>query len=180
MKAFPSARVVGILILVVGVAGSSLAAPASQTAPDKVTSMIDQIFAQVPTGDQRSVVFKDDLERVYLAFYVSTYADIREVRAYSITFRNVNEFADEQQAIDGMLEAGDYAGAFDGLLGLMRLDLGSKYVSDVGVDGIHEGDVAVGEGHMRDRFHNQVFTDYASANEAYMHWLERGVALSQS
>jgi hypothetical protein len=125
-------------------------------------------------------VYKDDLERTYLAFYVSTYVDIREVRAYSITFRNVSEFTDEQQAIDGFLEAGSYAEAFDGLLGVMRLDLGSQYVSDVGLDGIHEGEVAVGEGHMQDRFHTQVFPDHAAANDAYMHWLERAVALSPS
>ncbi|MGD8328514.1 MAG: hypothetical protein PVJ49_03705 [Acidobacteriota bacterium] len=179
MKAFPSARMIGIVLLVVGVAGSSLAAPASQTAPDKVATMVDQVFAQVPTGDQRSVVFKDDLERTYLAFYISTYADIREVRAYSITFRNVSEFDDEQQVIDSAIAAGNYAEAFDALLSVMRLDLGSQYVSDVGVDGIQDAEVAVGEGHMRDRFHNQVFADYASANEAYLHWLERAIALSQ-
>lgn len=180
MKAFLSARVIGIVLLVVGVAGSGIATPASQTAPDKVSAMIDQIFARVPTGDQRSVVYKDDLERTYLAFYISTYVDVREVRAYSITFRNVSEFADEQKAIDGFIDSGDYAAAFDGLLSLMRLDLGSKYVSDVGVDGIQDAEVPVGQGHMRDRFHNQVFSDYAAANEAYLHWLERAVALSRN
>jgi hypothetical protein len=180
MRAFPAARVLGVLILIVGVAGSSLAAPASQTAPDKVATMIDQIFANVPTGDQRAVVYKDDLERVYLAFYVSTYADVKEVRAYSITFRNVREFADEQQTIDAAIEAGNYAEAFDALLGVMRLDMGSKYVSDVGLDGVHTGEVAVGEGSMQDRFHQSIFADHAAANEAYMHWLERAVALAES
>jgi hypothetical protein len=152
----------------------------SQTAPDKVSAMIDTIFADVPTGDQRVVVLKDDRERVYLAFYVSTYADVKELRAYSITFRNTREYVDEAGAIDASIDSGDYAAAFDNLISVMRLDLGSKYVSDVGLDGVHEGDVAVGAGHMRDRFHKQVFVDYEAANAAYMHWLERAVALSES
>lgn len=180
MGAFPFARAVGVLILMVGVAGSSLAAAASQAAPDKVAAMIDTIFANVPPGDQRSVVYKDDRERVYLAFYISTYAGMKELRAYAITFRNVKEFAEEQSAIDGFINGGNYAEAFDLLIGLMRLDLGAKYVSDVGLDGVHEGEVAVGQGHMRDRFHNYVFADHAAANEAYMHWLERAVTLAGS
>ena len=180
MKAFPTARVLGVVFLIVGVAGSGLATPASQTTPDKIAAMVDQIFANVPTGDQRAVVYRDDLERVYLAFYISTYADVRELRAYAITFRNVREFVDEQKEINTFVDAGNHAEAFDGLLSLMRLDLGSQYVSDVGIDGISDAEVAVGQGHMKDRFHKQVFADNASANAAYLHWLERAVAISES
>lgn len=179
MRAFPLARAVGVLILIVGAAVSSPASASGRTTPDQVAAMIDTIFADVAPGDQRSVVYKDDRERVYLAFYVSTYADVKELRAYAITFRNVKEYAEEQSAIDGFIDAGDHAEAFDLLIGLMRLDMGAKYVSDVGLDGVHEGEVAVGQGHLQDRFHSYVFADHAAANEAYMHWLERAVALAQ-
>jgi len=155
MRTFPIVRAVAVLVFIVGVASSGLAMAGSQTAPDKVSAMIDTIFADVPTGDQRVVVFKDDRERAYLAFYVSTYADVKELRAYSITFRNTREYVDEAGAIDASIDSGDYAAAFDSLISVMRLDLGSKYASDVGLDGVHEGDVAVGAGHMRDRFHRR-------------------------
>lgn len=178
MRAFPTAQIVGALILLVGVAGSSTTAVASRTAPDKVAVMVDQIFADVPAAEPRVIVLRDDREGAYLAFYVSTYAEVREVRAYSVTYRNITDFVDEKEAIDKLIDAGNYAEAFDTLLGLMRLDMGSRYVSDVGVDGIHEGEVAVGEGRMRDRFHTQVFADHAAANEAYMHWLERAIELA--
>ncbi len=180
MNAFPSARAVGVtmLLLVVGVAGSGLAWAGAQTPNDEVAGMLDTIFAPVAPPEQVAVVYKDDLERVYLAFYMSTYADVREVRAYKITFRNVSEFAEEQATIDEMIAAGNHAEAFDGLIGVMRLDLGSEYVSDVGLDGVHDGAVAVGAGSMQDRFHNQVFADHAAANAAYMEWLTRAVELA--
>jgi hypothetical protein len=180
MRAFPIAKVLGLVVLIVGVAGFGRAVPASQTAPDEIAAMVDRIFATVPAEEQQSVVLKDDLERAYLAFYVSTYADVRELRAYSIPFRNVAEYVVEQKTVDDLLASGQYAEAFERLLNLMRLDLGSQYVSDVGLDGVREGDVVVGAGHMRDRFHNQVFTDHAAANQAYVHWLERALALSES
>lgn len=179
MNAFPSARAAGVVILLlVGVAGSGLAWAAGQTPNDEVAGMLDTIFAPVAPPEQAAVVYKDDLERVYLAFYMSTYADVKEVRAYKITFRNVSEFAEEQSAIDAMIAAGNHAEAFDGLIGVMRLDLGSQYVSDVGLDGVHDGEVAVGAGSMQDRFHTEVFADHATANAAYLGWLERAVELA--
>lgn len=159
---------------------ASVAAPAPQESPSEVATMIDAIFAPASADDQVAVVLKDERERTYLAFYRSRYADVEEVRAYSIPFRNVTQSEADQNAIDAALETGNAAGAFDTLLRVMRLDLGAQYVSDVGLDGVHEGDVAVGDGAMRDRFHNQVFADYAAANEAYRHWLERAVELSAS
>lgn len=180
MTTFPLAKTVGLALLIVGVAGSGVTSPASQTTPDSVTVMVDRIFARLPAGEQRSVVLKDERERVYLAFYISTYAEVQELRAYAITFRNVSESPAEQATIDTLLAKGHHAEAFEGLLNMMRLDLGSQYVSDVGLDGVHEGEVAVGAAHMRDRFHQQVFPDHAAANQAYMHWLERAVALSDS
>jgi hypothetical protein len=163
----------------VGVAGFGIATP-NQSAPDTVVAMVDQVFADVPEGEQPIAIFKDDIQRVYLAFYMSTYADVKELRAYAITFRNVNEFVADTNALDELLAQGQLAEAFDGLLAMMRLDRGSQYVSDVGLDGVHEGDVAVGQGFMRDRFHDQVFAGYSEANEAYMKWLAQAVALSHS
>ena len=181
MNAFPSARAAGVVILLlVGVLGSSLAWAAGPARSQDVAAMLETIFAPVAPAEQAAIVYKDDRERVYLAFYMSTYADVKEVRAYSITYRNVSEFADEQASVDEHIASGNYAEAFDGLIGMMRLDLGSQYVSDVGLDGVHEGSVAVGEGSMQDRFHTQVFADHAAANAAYMHWLERAVSLAGS
>lgn len=179
MNAFLSARAAGVVILlVVGVLGSSLAWAASPAPSQDVASMLETIFAPVAPAEQTAVVYKDDRERVYLAFYMSTYADVKEVRAYAITYRNLSEFADEQASVDELIASGNHAEAFGSLLDVMRLDLGSKYVSDVGLDGVHEGSVAVGEGSMQDRFHNQVFADHAAANAAYMRWLERAVTLA--
>ncbi len=179
MNAFPSARAVGVVIVcLVGVAGIGLAGAATTVQSEEVAGMLEAIFAPVAPPDQSAVVYKDDLERVYLAFYMSTFGEQKEVRAYSITFRNVAEFADEQATIDEMIAAGNYAEAFNSLIDVMRLDLGSKYVSDVALDGVHEGDVAVGSATMRDRFHPQLFADHAAANEAYLHWLERAVTLA--
>ena len=179
MNAFPSARAVGVVIfLLVGVMGSNPAGAIAPTPNQDIAAMLETIFAPVAPAEQVAVVYKDDRERVYLAFYMSTYADVKELRAYSITYRNVSEFADEQANVDALIAAGNYAEAFDGLLNVMRLDLGSQYVSDVGLDGVHEGTVAVGEGSMKDRYHNQVFADHAAANAAYMRWLERAVALA--
>ena len=178
MKGFSKVSALALVFLV-GVAGSGIAT-ASQSAPDNIPAMLDQIFGEVPEGQQPVAVFKDDLNRVYLAFYMSTYADVQEVRAYSITFRNVNEYVDETNPLDTLLADDQTAEAFDGLLALMRLDMGSQYVSDVSLDGVHEGDVAVGEGQMRDRFHERIFADHEAANAAYMKWLARAVELSQS
>ncbi len=180
MNAFPSARVACIAIFLTGIAGASIAGATGQSPNDEVAGLIERVFAPAGSTEQTAVVYKDDLERAYLAFYMSTYADVREVRAYSITFRNVAEFVDEQSAIDDLLAAGEHAEAFDGLLALMRLDLGSQYVSDVGLDGVHDGTVTVGTGSMQDRFHQQVFADHDAANTAYMHWLQRAAALSGS
>jgi hypothetical protein len=119
MRAFPIAKVLGLVVLIVGVAGFGRAVPASQTAPDEIAAMVDRIFATVPAEEQQSVVLKDDLERAYLAFYVSTYADVRELRAYSIPFRNVAEYVVEQKTVDDLLASGQYAEAFERLLNLM-------------------------------------------------------------
>jgi hypothetical protein len=162
------------------VSGVGFAGTTGQSPNDEVAGMLERVFAPVAPPEQSAVVYKDELERVYLAFYMSTYAEVREVRAYAISFRNLAEFTEEQSAIDGMLAAGAHAEAFDGLIGIMRLDLGSKYVSDVGLDGVHEGTVTVGTGSMQDRFHRQVFADHAAANAAYMHWIERALALGST
>jgi len=178
MNALPSARAVGILILAVGIASAGFASAASQPTSDAITDMVATIFATIPPSDHMMVVFKDDHRRVYLAFYLATYADIQELRAYSISFRNMQEVIGDLDAIDDLLAAGDQSAAFDLLVSEMRLDLGSKYVSDVELDGIHDGDVAVGAGSLRDRFHNLVFRDYEEAESAYLQWLERAVELS--
>lgn len=157
---------------------TSSGAAASPQGPTEVPVMIETIFAHAPNAEQAAVVVKDERDRVYLAFYRSHYADVAEVRAYAIPFRNVMQSAAEGEAVDAALAAGDAAAAFDLLLRIMRIDLGAQYVSDVGLDGVHEGEVAVGSGHMRDRFHNQVFADHAAADEAYHRWLERAVELA--
>ena len=177
MFRFPRARAVAIGILVTIVAAPGLAWASGQAADGQVAEKIDTIFRNVPESDSMSIVIKDSRNRVYLAFYVATYADVKEVRAYSITFRNTNEYPDELGGVDAMIEAGNHSEAFNAQIGSMRLDLGSQYASDVGLDGIHEGTVAVGAGSMSDRYHKQQFASFDEANAAYVGWLDRAVAL---
>jgi len=177
MIRFPLARAAAIGIFVMIAAAPGLAWASGQAADGQVAEKIATIFSNVPESDSMSVVIKDDRNRVYLAFYVATYADVKEVRAYSITFRNTNEYPDELGGIDALIEAGNQAEAFDALIGSMRLDLGSKYASDVGLDGIHDGAVAVGTGSMSDRYHKQQFASFEEANEAYIGWIDRAIAL---
>ena len=177
MTRFPLGRAVGIGILVVSVAAPGLVWASSQATSDQVSELVTDIFANVPDIDPKSIVIKDNRNRAYLAFYLSKYADVLEVRAYSITFRNTGEYPEELGNIDTLIAEGRHGQAFDALIGVMRLDLGSMYVSDVGLDGIHEGDVAVGEGSMRDRYHNQQFASHEEANTAYLEWLARALTL---
>ena len=177
MTRFPSARAAVIGILVMGVAAPGLAWASGQATDGQVAEKVATIFANVPESDSMSVVIKDDRNRNYLAFYVATYADVKEVRAYSITFRNTNEYPEEMGGLDALIEAGNHAEALNVLIGALRLDLGSKYASDVGLDGVHDGAVAVGAGSMSDRYHKQQFASFEEANEAYLEWLDRAVTL---
>ena len=177
MTRFPSARAAGIGILVMFLAAPGLVWASGQAPEGQVAANVATIFDSVPASDSTAVVIKDSRNRVYLAFYMATYADVKEVRAYSITFRNTNEYPEDLGGVDALIEAGNHAEAFDALIGSMRLDLGSMYVSDVGLDGIHDGAVTVGTGSMSDRYHKQQFASFDEANAAYVDWLDRAVAL---
>jgi hypothetical protein len=177
MSRLSFARGAGIGVLVAILAAPGLVGASGQAADGQVAEKIATIFAGVPESDAMSLVIKDNRNRVYLVFYVATFADVKEMRAWSITFRNTNEYPEDIANVDAMIEAGNFAEAQSTLIDIIRLDLGSQYVSDVGLDGVHEGAVAVGQGQMTDRYHRQQFESFEEANEAYVGWLDRAIAL---
>jgi hypothetical protein len=81
--------------------------------------------------------------------------------------------------VRSFLDAGDDDAAFESLLANMNLSLGAMFIADVGLDGIHEEPVAVGQGKMRDSFHREQFADHAAADVAYREWLARAITLKE-
>jgi len=140
-----------------------------------VPGMVQQIFAARPAQPFVSVVLRDAANHQYLAYHISTYLDVKELRVYVVPFLGA-----DVQAIDAALANGDHEAAFQKIISDMRIDLGAKYVADVGLDGIRDADVQLGQGHMRDNFHREQFADYATANTEYMRWLRRGLQILSS
>lgn len=140
-----------------------------------VEEMANVIFGGVPDEGHASVVIKDSDETVYWALHVATYLDLKELRMYRIPFAST-----DVDNVDGALSEGDHEAAFELLLNSMRLDLGAKYVSDVGLDGINDAEVALGSGTTRDRFHRDLFGTAAEADEAYRQWLNRAANVQQA
>lgn len=153
-------------------AGSALAAPVPQE--PTVREIIAAIFdGQIPEEDQAMKIFRDESTNTYYAFYLASYLGTPELRAYMVPFSASTD-------IQPLLEAGDLDGAFEELVGWMRLDLGARYVSDVNLDGIRDEEVEVGQGQMRDRFHSQLFASHAEADDAYREWLRHVYRLVSS
>lgn len=135
-----------------------------------VEGTVMTLFDGFPDTGRAALVLKDAGETTYWAFYLATYMEVRELRAYRIPFSNV-----DVGQIDAALESGDHAEAFELLLHGMRLDLGAKYVSDVNLDGINDEVVPLGSGTMRDRFHHELFSGVDDADAAYRSWLGRAL-----
>ncbi len=167
---------IGALILVLG---SPPAVAGGRTEDPILREMVDRLFAGVEPSSHMAIVVKDPTKGAYLAFYLSTYVGVQELRAYKITLYNVNESADRLPDIDALLAAHEYAEAYAALLNIMIIEYGSMYVADVAIDGIREGDVAVGSGHMRDNFHKSQFASYEEADAMYREWLVRAISLRE-
>lgn len=145
---------------------AAIVAPADATVQEPtIPEMVRAIFGgEFPDEGQAVRILRDESTNTYYAFYVASYLGTPELRAYKIPFASSRD-------VQAQLESGDMAGAFEELIGWMRLDMGARYVSDVALDGINEREVQVGQGHMRDRFHSQLFGSHAEADEAYREWL---------
>lgn len=152
----------------------ALALPA-QASDGTVQMMVERIFADRPDTPFVSVVLRDPLNHQYLAFHISTYLDVKELRVYRVPFLGA-----DAEGIDAALAKGDHEAAFQKALTNMRLDLGASYVADVALDGIRDADVPLGSGRMRDNFHRNQFADFAAANAAYEQWLRRGLEILAS
>ena len=107
-----------------------------------------------------------------MALYMSTYLDLKEVRAYVIPFRSA-----DVATVDAALDSGDHETAFASLLSGMRLSLGCRYVSDVNLDGIRDEAVPLGTGSIRDGFHREQFASHQEADRAYREWLQMALEL---
>lgn len=140
-----------------------------------IADAVARIFAERDEDTFVAVVLDDSASDRYLAFYVSAYLELRELRAYVIPYASA-----DQTVVQPALEAGDHAAAFTSLLSTMRLSLGSQYVSDVNLDGINEDVVTLGEGTIRDGFHHEIFSTHGEADEAYRSWLARALELQGS
>lgn len=153
---------------------AALAAPAAMADPDPaISATLSVLFAERPDDPFVSVVYVDEPRGNYLAFHVSTYLDVKELRVYLIPFKSA-----DRAVIDGALARDEHEVAFQALLDGMRLDMGAQYVSDAGLDGINDQPVPLGQGALRDNFHRQQFADYATADTAYRRWLERAEDLA--
>jgi len=152
-----------------------LPAPSAHASDATIAGIVETIFAQRPDDKFVSVVLRDPARRQYLAFHISTYLDIRELRVYIVPFVGA-----DVAAIDTALAAGDHEVAFQKVISDLRLDLGAKYVADVALNGIVDEDVPLGSGRMRDNFHRDQFADHAIADGEYRKWLRRGLELTSS
>lgn len=150
-------------------------APPADGLDATVSDAVASIFANRPDDTFVATVLKDDVEYRYMGFYLATYLDVKELRVYVVPFRGA-----DVEAVDSALAAGDHATAFAALLENMRLEMGARYVSDVGLDGIHDADVPLGNGSIRDRFHSEQFADHAEADAVYRDWLRRALELVAS
>lgn len=165
---------VGLAVLAVlagsppGTAGTARAAEAG--AQDTVHDRIVGLFGSLPeSGEQNYLVLVDERDRVYLAFYLAGWMGEHELRAYSIPFDEVGE-------LDRDLAGEDPRAAFTTLLDAMGP--ASRYISDVGLDGIRDEEVQVGTGRLRDYFSRNHFASHAEAHAAYEEWLERSLQLA--
>lgn len=162
---------VAVMLLLTAAVPAQPAVASDATIPQ----IVDQLFAQRPDVKFVSVVLKDTARRQYLAFHISTYLDLRELRVYVVPFVGA-----DVEGIDAALSADDHEAAFQKVITDLRLDLGAKYVADVGLNGILDEDVPLGSGRMRDNFHRDQFADYATADAEYRQWLRRGLELTSS
>lgn len=137
-----------------------------------VSALVEQLFAGAPDDSFVAVVVDDPEQQRYLAFYISKYLELRELRAYVVPYGSA-----DTAIVNQALARGEDATAFTSLLSTMRLSLGAKYVSDVNLDGVNEAVVSLGEGTIRDGFHSELFADHATADAAYRGWLARALML---
>lgn len=162
---------VAVMLLLTATVPAQPAAASDATIPQ----LVEQLFAQRPDDKFVSVVFKDSARRQYLAFHISTYLDLKELRVYVVPFVGA-----DVQGIDTALASGDHEAAFQKVITDLRLDLGAKYIADVALNGIVDEDVPLGSGRMRDNFHRDQFADHAAADAEYREWLRRGLELTSS
>ena len=150
-------------------------AQSAQASDATIAQMVETIFAQRPAENFVSVVLRDPAKRQYLAFHISTYLDIKELRVYIVPFVGA-----DVEAIDAALAKNDHEVAFQKVISDLRLDLGAMYVADVALNGIVDEEVPLGSGRMRDNFHRDQFADHAIADGEYRQWLRRGLELTSS
>ncbi len=163
------------VIAVLVTASLALSALPASAEDMEVASSVAKIFADRAEESFVAVVIDDSARQLYLAFYISAYLDLKELRAYRIPYASA-----DRPTVDAALAAGDHAAAFTSLLSTMRITLGAQYVSDVGLDGINDEVVKLGEGTIHDGFHREIFADAATADRAYKEWLARALQLMTS
>ena len=164
-----------LLVAVMLLITAAVTAQPADAADATVEQMVEQLFAERPDDKFVSVVYRDPRQRQYLAFHISTYLDLKELRVYVVPFVGA-----DVDGIDAALEAGDHEVAFQKVIGDLRLDLGAKYVADVALNGIVDEDVPLGSGRMRDNFHQEQFDSFDAADTAYRQWLRRGLELTSN
>ena len=140
-----------------------------------IPTMVESIFAGRPAQAFVSIVLNDGARRQYLAFHISTYLDIKELRVYRVPYASA-----DTGTVDAALDQDDHEAAFETLLSGMDLQAGAQYVSDVSLDGIRDVAVPLGSGSLKDNFHRQQFPTHAEADTAYRSWLQRGLELKSS
>lgn len=170
-------RRISLLALVVGLLSPGLVTatlqpplPAARglVAQDTIPELVSRLFDGLPDSDHQHLVVVDDRDRVYLAFHVSNWVGVTELRAYWIPKAEASDISEA-------LEAEDYTGAFAVLVN--EFGPRSKYVSDIGLDGINEEEVEVGVGRLKDYFSLRQFESTEEADTAYREWLERALEL---
>lgn len=166
---------VAVLVLILSLASMLLPSPAGAAGVDAIPTILERIFAGRPEANFMTVVLRDPGRRQYMAFYISTYLDLKEVRVYVIPYRGA-----DVANVDAALDSGDHETAFASLLSGMRLSMGARYVSDVNLDGIRDEAVALGSGTIRDGFHREQFASHEEADRAYREWLQMALELVTS
>lgn len=172
----------GLSLAICLAAGVALAAPApgrrpaavSEAGPrpasqETISDLASRLFDGLPESDHLHLVVIDDRERVYLAFHLSSWVGVSELRAYWIPKAEARDVSEE-------VAAGDHSTAFEMLVN--EFGPRSKYVSDIGLDGINSEEVAVGVGRLQDYFSLRQFDTAAEADVAYREWLERALELT--
>jgi hypothetical protein len=161
-------RVAALIVLAI-----ALAAPTVLAEDAEVEAMVERIFDGDLSG-HANVVLEDAARKLFWAFHTAKFLDVYELRVYMVPFESTRP-----NEVRRLLDKGDDDGAFELLLAEMNLSLGAQYLADVGLNGISEVPVPVGQGSMQDNFHREQFANHAAADKVYRQWLQRAVTLKE-